>query len=195
MQQRCAQQSRNRSTAQTWSLKIESSLYTCRIWIITVLILTLATQWHFFSASLCKECSQWPGLITHTHGCSRGKGHSFTASHLNRCHMKRDVKYHSNVSIPACSYLHPYLPSISLNEWGGGAGCVGGDHRTPKTAAAYKECEGPQPREQAGKPYHIWQQRQNLIFINEQSGHESGLTCKAWSPILDGVWYVLVSTL
>lgn len=40
--------------------------------------------------------------------------------------------------------------------------CVGGvNHRTPKTAAAYKECEGPQPRVQAGKPYHIWQQRQN----------------------------------
>lgn len=54
----------------------------------------------------------------------------------------------------------------------------GGDHRTPKTAAAYKECEGPQPREQAGKPYHIWQQRQNLIFINEQRRHESGLTCE-----------------
>lgn len=92
-----------------------------------------------------------------------------------------------------CWYLHPYLPFISLNECGGGGRKR--NHRTPKTAAAYKECEGPQPREQAGKPYHIWQQRQNLIFINERSGHKSGLTCKGWAPILDGVWYVLVSAL
>lgn len=129
-----------------------------------------------------------PMLVFHTHICRvGGRGHSVPASHLNMHHMKR--KYRPNVSIPpAHIYIHT-SPSISLNEWGWG------NHRTPKTAPAYKECEGPQPREQAGKPYHIWQQRQNLIFINEQSGHESGLTCKGWAPILDGVWYVLVGAL
>ena len=45
-----------------------------------------------------------------------------------------------------CSHLHPHLSSVSLNEWGEegdgmGRWGGGGDHRTPKTAAAYKECE------------------------------------------------------
>lgn len=130
-------------------------------------------------ASLCEQGSRRPMLLSHSHDCSRGgRGHSVPVRRLNRQYVKREVLlkcFHST-----CSYLHPYLSSISLNEWGGGRGVGGwgGDHRTPKTAAAYKECEGPQPREQAGKPYHIWQHRQNLIFINEQSGHESGLTCK-----------------
>lgn len=136
------------------------------------------------SGSLCDECPRGnrDGL-PHTQTKVGGRGQGITASHINKLHMKLDVKNCTNFH-STHSYLHPYLPSISLNEWGVG---VGINHRTPKTAAAYTECAGPQPREQAGKPYHIWQQRQNLIFINEQSGHEKGLTCKGWSPILEGV--------
>lgn len=128
------------------------------------------------SVSFCEQCSQGPCWSSTLITAVGGRGHSITASHLNRRHMKRDEKESLKCFHSTCSYLHPYLPTISLKEWG--VGGVGRNHRTPKTAAAYKECEGPQPREQAGKPYHIWQQRQNLNFINEQSGHESGLTCK-----------------
>lgn len=94
------------------------------------------------------------------------------------------IKWSTNVSICPHSYLHPYLPFISP-KWGGlehGVGWGWGvNHRTPKTAAAYKECKGPQPREPAGKPYHIWQQRQNLIFINERWRLKNSFTCEGWS--------------
>lgn len=121
---------------------------------------------------------EFSGPVSHTQTHSKVKGHCIHASLLDGCHMKQNVKYHLSVStVSTCSYLRPYFCSISPNECvvGGRREGEEGDHRTPKTAAAYKECEGPQPREQAGKPYHIWQQRPNLIFINEPSGHEEQL--------------------
>lgn len=56
-----------------------------------------------------------------------------------------------------------------------------------------RNVKGPPPSEQAGKPYHIWQQRENLIFINERSERDSGLRRKGRAPILNGVLHILVS--
>lgn len=132
-----------------------------------------STAWHGSHGPLMFPC-------THNSHCQRVKGHC--CQHLNRLHMKRKVLlkcFHST-----CSYLHPYLSSVSLNEWGGG---ITGLQRQLQLI---RNVKGPQPSEQAGKPYHIWQQRLNLVFINERSERDSGLTCKGWAPIPNDVLHI-----
>lgn len=82
------------------------------------------------SVSFCEQCSQGPCWSSTLITAVGGRGHSITASHLNRRHMKRDEKESLKCFHSTCSYLHPYLPTISLKEWGvGGWGEITGLRR------------------------------------------------------------------
>lgn len=56
----------------------------------------------------------------------------------------------------------------------GGGEWWGGITGLQRQLQLIRNVKGPQPREQAGKPYHIWQRRRILIFINELSECDSG---------------------
>lgn len=71
------------------------------------------------------------------------------------------------------------IPLIHITKWVGGGG--GGNHRTPKTAAAYKECEGasakwagretiPYMATETESNFYQWAERDAKVELSSLSG-------------------------
>lgn len=113
--QRCTQRPRVRPTAQKWSLENRG----LRIHLPCPNHTGADPDMdHTVTISSVSLCERWTRgrCWSPTHiMASGGRGHSVPASHLNRRHMKRDIKYRSDVSIPpAHIYIHT---SLHITKW------------------------------------------------------------------------------